>query len=277
METGTASRPLPFTAVDSSVPPPPKVGLGTILLRLGFGIVSALILAWAWQGAEIKVDELVSGAGNMSQYATAFLKPDFLDWRLFMQETVVTIQIAIWGTLLALIGGIPCGLLMSSNISPRWIRVPLRRLMDTCRSVNEIVYAMLFITAVGLGPFAGVLALFIHNLGVIAKLFSEAVEAIEPGPIEGIRATGAHSLAEVVYGVIPQVIPLWLSTALYRFESNVRSAAVVGVVGAGGVGMLLWDAIRSFDYSRTSAILLIIIVVVMGLDMISGRIRKSFI
>jgi len=136
---------------------------------------------------------------------------------------------------------------------------------------------MLFVVAVGLGPFAGVLALFVHTTGVLAKLFAEAVEAIEEGPVEGVRATGASSLQEVIFGVIPQVLPLWISYSLYRFESNVRSATVVGMVGAGGIGVLLWENIRGFMFKETCAIMIIIIVSVTLLDMLSQKLRKQFI
>jgi len=131
--------------------------------------------------------------------------------------------------------------------------------------------------AVGLGPFAGVLALAVHTTGTLAKLFSEAVEAIDPRPVEGIRATGAHRLVEIVYGVIPQVMPLWLSFALYRFESNVRSASVVGMVGAGGIGVVLFEVIRGFQYAQTCAVLLILVVTVSIIDLISARLRSRFI
>jgi phosphonate transport system permease protein len=140
-----------------------------------------------------------------------------------------------------------------------------------------MVFAMLFVVAVGLGPFAGVLALFIGTTGVLAKLFAEAVEAIDPGPVEGVRATGASALQEVIYGVIPQVLPLWISYSLYRFESNVRSATVVGMVGAGGIGVILWEAIRGFQFAQTCALLIVIILVVSLLDIISQRLRKQFI
>jgi len=167
--------------------------------------------------------------------------------------------------------------LASSNLVPWWVRQPLRRGMDALRSINEMVFAMLFISAVGLGPFAGVLAVALHNLGVLTKLFSEAVEAIEAGPVEGVRAIGAHPLEEIAYGVIPQVLPHWISCALYRFESNIRSATVVGIVGAGGIGTLLWDAIRGFDYGRTAAILIVVIGCVTVLDLASARLRRSVI
>lgn len=153
----------------------------------------------------------------------------------------------------------------------------MRRLMDACRAINEMVFAMLFIVAVGLGPFAGVLALWVHTTGVLAKLFSEAVEAIDPRPVEGVRATGANALEEIVYGVIPQVLPLWISYSLYRFESNVRSASVVGIVGAGGIGTVLWEITRSFRYAETCAVMIIIVGFVVVIDMASARIRRALI
>jgi phosphonate transport system permease protein len=130
---------------------------------------------------------------------------------------------------------------------------------------------------VGLGPFAGVLALAVHTTGTLAKLFSEAVEAIDPRPVEGIRATGAHKLVEIVYGVLPQVMPLWLSFTLYRFESNVRSASVVGMVGAGGIGVVLFEVIRGFQYAQTCAVLLILVVSVSLIDLVSARLRQRYI
>ena len=117
------------------------------------------------------------------------------------------------------------------------------------------------------------LALFIHTTGVLSKLLSEAVEAIEPGPVEGIRATGANKLEEILYGVLPQLI----SYSLYRFESNVRSATVVGMVGAGGIGVTLWEAIRGFQFQQTCALMVLIIVTVSLLDFLSQRLRKHFI
>jgi phosphonate transport system permease protein len=140
-----------------------------------------------------------------------------------------------------------------------------------------MVFAMLFVVAVGLGPFAGVLALFVHTTGILSKLFSEAVEAIDPQPVEGIRATGAYALEEIVFGVLPQVMPLWISYALYRFESNVRSATVVGMVGAGGIGVILWEVIRGFQYAQTCTVILMIVVTVTLIDLISSRLRKTFI
>jgi phosphonate transport system permease protein len=190
---------------------------------------------------------------------------------------LVTVHIAVWGTLFAVMAAIPMGLLCASNLSPAWIHQPARRAMDACRAINEMVFAMLFIVAVGLGPFAGVLALAVHTTGTLAKLFSEAVEAIDPRPVEGIRSTGAHVMVEIVYGVIPQVVPLWISFALYRFESNVRSASVVGMVGAGGIGVVLFEVIRGFQYAQTCAVLIILVVTVSLIDLGSAWARRKFI
>lgn len=216
-------------------------------------------------------------ADNMRAFLADFFPPDFRHWRLYMSEMLVTVQIAVWGTALAIVCSIPLGILSSENLVPWWVCQPVRRLMNAFRSINEMVFAMLFVVAVGLGPFAGVLALFVGTTGVLAKLFAEAVEAIDPGQVEGVRATGSSSLQEVIYGVIPQVLPLWISYALYRFESNVRSATVVGMVGAGGIGVTLWEAIRGFQMAQTCAILIIIIVAVSCIDIVSQRLRKHFI
>lgn len=256
-------------------PVPRREGNGLWTL-FGWGLLLAL-LAGSWRGADMRPLDLWRDAGNMLQYASGFFPPDFREWRHYLDELIITLQIAVWGTALAIVSSIPLALLAASNLSPWWVRHPVRRFLDACRAINEMVFALLFVVAVGLGPFAGVLALWIHTTGTLAKLFSEAVEAIDPQPVEGIRATGAHPLAEVLYGVIPQVLPLWISYALYRFEANVRSASVVGMVGAGGIGMVLWDVIRGFQYAQTAAVLLMLVVSVAGIDLASAQLRKRLI
>jgi phosphonate transport system permease protein len=218
--------------------------------------------------------DLIKDSGNMSKYAADFFPPNFKDWKMYVGEMLITVQIAIWGTLLAIVAAVPLGLLSASNVVSPWVYQPVRRLMDALRAINEMVFAMLFIVAVGLGPFAGVLALFVHTTGTLAKLFSEAVEAVDPRPIEGIRATGAHPMAEIIYGILPQVMPLWVSYSLYRFESNVRSASVVGMVGAGGIGVILYEVIRGFQYPQTCAVLIILIATVTIIDLMSSYLRK---
>jgi phosphonate transport system permease protein len=182
----------------------------SLLGMMAWGVLLAL-LALSWKGADMRPLDLLRDSGNMAEYAASFFPPNFSEWRNYLHEMVITVQIALWGTALAVVCAIPLALLSSANIAPVWVRQPVRRLMDAARAINEMVFAMLFIVAVGLGPFAGVLALWIHTTGILAKLFSEAVESIDPQPVEGIRATGANALEEILYGVIPQVLPLWIS------------------------------------------------------------------
>jgi len=243
-----------------------------------FGLIVVALLAWSWGPTEMhKSVNLITDWRNMAEFLSGFLKPNFHDWDIYGQAMVETVQIALWGTALAVVLGVPFAILGSSNVAPQWIVQPTRRLMDAFRAINEIVFALLFVVAVGLGPLAGVLALAVHNTGIIAKLFSEAVEAIDPRPVEGIRATGASRLQEVIFGIIPQVMPLWSSFTLYRFETNVRSATVLGLVGAGGIGQPLYENIRGFAYAETAAIIIIIVLTVMLIDMLSAQMRRLLV
>ena len=214
---------------------------------------------------------------RIAKYIPQYFPPDFTNWKIYLVDTLITIAMGIWGTLLAAIAAIPLSIMASNNVFPAWVVQPTRRILDAMRAINEIVFALIFIVAVGLGPFAGVLALFLHTAGTLGKLFSEAVEAIEPGPVEGIRATGASKLQEVIYGIIPQVVPLWTSFTLYRFESNVRSASVLGIVGAGGIGVSLYQSFGSFEYQKVCAILIILVFATSLIDLVSARIRNLLV
>lgn len=263
--------------------------------RLANAVIAAgviIILVWSFDAADMDRSYLlVENFGDMQEFLAGFFPNDiasaasrsayWTDLRTGIAEAVpqmiVTVQIAIWGTFIAVIAAIPFGLLSARNVAPGWVVQPVRRLMDVFRSINELIIALIFIAAVGLGPLAGVMALAIHTTGVLAKLFSEAVEAIDHGPVEGVRATGAMPLHEVIWGVIPQVAPLWTSFGLYRFESNARSATVLGLIGAGGIGQILFEAVRAFDYQRTAAIVIVIILAVSAIDMMSQLLRKRLL
>ena len=263
-------------AAPEAISLPPRDTKRSVMSLIGWA-VAFLVLAGSWRGADMRPMDLIRDADNMASFAAGFFPPNFLEWRMYLSEMLVTVEIAVWGTALAVVCAVPFGLLSADNVAPWWIYQPVRRLMDSCRAINEMVFAMLFVVAVGLGPFAGVLALWVHTTGILAKLFSEAVEAIDPRPVEGIRATGGTVVHEAIFGIIPQVLPLWISFSLYRFESNVRSATVLGIVGAGGIGMVLWEYIRGFYYGETAAVVIIVIVSVSLLDLGSQRLRKLFV
>lgn len=273
-----SDTPTPAVASASGIPRPPSKSLSAWLLDLLLwgGIAFVLVISFG------KVDManlplLVTQSENIRTYGVDLLRPDFTDWRRLVGLMWLTVQIALWGTFLAVILAVPLGLAAARNIAPNWVVWPIRRVMDLLRSVPDLVIATLFIVAVGLGPLAGVLAITLNTAGVLAKLFSEAVESIDKGPVEGVRATGASPLHEIVWGVIPQVAPLWTSFALYRFESNSRSATVLGLIGAGGIGQLLFESIQAFDYRLVSAIAIVIVVTVTLIDMLSQAMRKRLL
>ncbi len=271
-------RRAPVPGDPTVIPAPPKKSVAAwsldVLLWGGF----AIILIAAVGAVDLpKIGNLFSAPEKMQRYGAAFLNPDFSQWRLLVGQMWLTVQIALWGTFLAVFIAIPLSLMASRNLSPAWLVWPVRRVMDLLRSVPDLVVATLFIVAVGLGPLAGVLAIALNTAGVLAKLFSEAVESIDKGPIEGVKATGAGGLHEIAWGVIPQVAPLWTSFALYRFESNSRAATVLGLIGAGGIGQTLFESLQAFEYSKVSTIAIIIVVAVTLIDMLSQAMRKRLL
>lgn len=202
-----------------------------------------------------------------------------------------TIEMAVVALILSVFLAFPLSLLASRNIlkillpgRARGVRLVRRSIYLTAmllanvfRSINEIVWALLFISAIGLGPMAGILALSVHTGGVLAKLLAEGNEAIDPGPVEAIIATGASFPKIILYAVLPQTMPHFVSMVLYRFESDVRSASILGFVGAGGIGFFLFDKIRAFENGDVSTIIIIIVITVWCIDKISAGIRKKYI
>jgi phosphonate transport system permease protein len=259
------------------VPPPRRPVRERLVDLLVWGGVAVVLIASAGPVDIGRLGLLFTRSQNMREFGADLLRPDFGLWRLYAAQMWPTVQIALWGTFLAILLAIPFGLACARNLSPLWLQQPMRLLMNLLRSAPDLVIGTLFLVAVGLGPLPGVLALALNTGGVLAKLFSEAVEAIDPRPVEGVRATGAAPLQEVAWGVIPQVAPLWTSYALYRFESNARSATVLGLIGAGGIGQTLFDALNSFHYREVSAIAVVIVVAVSLIDLLSQAIRRRLI
>ena len=257
--------------------PPTKSLLAWAMDLLIWGGVAA-VLIYSFEAVNLQgVGKLFSNSENVQNFGKELLRPDFTDWRLFVDKMWETVQIALWGTFLAVFLAVPMGLAAARNIAPVWVVQPVRWIMNALRSIPDLVIGLLFVVAVGLGPLAGVLAIALNTAGVLAKLFSEAVESIDKGPVEGVRATGASKLHEIVWGVIPQVAPLWTSFALYRFESNSRSATVLGLIGAGGIGQVLFDRMNAFEFRDVSAVVIIVVVAVTLIDLLSQIMRKRLL
>ncbi|MDI1281051.1 phosphonate ABC transporter, permease protein PhnE [Brevundimonas sp.] len=260
------------------IPRPPAKSLSAWLLDLLLWGGIAVVLMISFDKVDmVNLPKLITNQESIRTYGRELLRPDFTNWRHLVGLMWLTVQIALWGTFIAVFIAVPLGLAAARNIAPAWVVWPVRRVMDLLRSIPDLVIATLFIVAVGLGPLAGVLALALNTGGVLAKLFSEAVESIDKGPVEGVRATGATPLLEIVWGVIPQVAPLWTSFALYRFESNSRAATVLGLIGAGGIGQLLFEDIQGFNYNEVSAIAIVIVVAVTLIDTLSQIMRKRLL
>ncbi|WP_196259321.1 phosphonate ABC transporter, permease protein PhnE [Pelagibacterium limicola] len=196
----------------------------------------------------------------------------------FAYAILETVGMAFLGTLIAAIVALPLGFLGAKNVIPNWFfHFGLRRFFDGFRAVDSLIWALIFVAAVGMGPFAGVLAIVFSDIPVFAKLFSESIENIDNKPVEGVRASGARELHTLRLGVFPQVVPVMLSHVLYFFESNVRSATILGIVGAGGIGLALSDRIRINNWDEAAFIIIMILVTVAVIDNISKRIRMKII
>jgi len=202
----------------------------------------------------------------------------FWGWPRWLRLLGETLLMAYAGTMLGAAGAFLLSFLAAANVAPaRWLRIVVRRFCELCRTVPELVFALIFVIAFGLGPMAGVLAVAIHTLGALGKLFAEVVENIDMKPVEGITAGGASWTVAMRFGALPQTLSNFVSYTLLRFEINVRSSAVMGFVGAGGIGQDLIEAIRKFYYSDVSAILVLVVLTVAVIDTLTSRLRHRLI
>ena len=239
--------------------------------------VAVAVLAWvAWDTSADPV-RLARGIPWMLDFFRRMLPPDLHVLPAALSGAVTTVEIALLGTAVAAVAALPLGFLSARNIAPPHVFYPARAVLNFFRSVDTLVYALVFVAAVGLGPFPGVLAVVAYTTTSLAKLYSEAIEGIDRGPVDAITATGATRLQVLRFGVLPQVLPLFLSYVLYRLETNIRAATVLGFVGAGGIGFYLQTYLRLIDYPAASTVLLVTVVMVMVVDAVSSRLRDRLV
>jgi phosphonate transport system permease protein len=231
---------------------------------------------WRFDATPMRV---INGMERFGKIAGALFPPTpgdaFWDLGKAMLESI---GMAFLGTLIAAVIALPLGFLGARNVLPiRLIRFPMRRSFDFLRGVDALVWALVYVRAVGLGPLAGVLAIATTDVGIFAKLFAEAIENVERRQVEGVRAAGGNAVQTVRFGILPQVLPIMLSNVLYMFESNTRSATILGIIGAGGIGFALSDRIRAHRWDEVGFIILMIIVVVALIDFLSHLLRTKVI
>ena len=254
-------------------------------LRHGRAVVWLLLALFLWVygivAMDVSPERLFIGVGELVHIARLMLPPDpgsYAAVLVFFQALAETLAIALLGTLGAATIAFPLGFLAARNTTvSHVVRILARRSFDTLRGVDILIWALVWINVVGLGPFAGVLALISSDVGSFGKLFSEAIEAADHKAVEGVLSTGGSQAAALRFGIVPQLLPVWLSQVLYFFESNTRSASIIGIVGAGGVGLVLSEQIRTLEFGQMSFMIGLIWVTVSLIDLLCSRLRFAII
>ncbi|KOX22248.1 phosphonate ABC transporter, permease protein PhnE [Nocardiopsis sp. NRRL B-16309] len=246
---------------------PPGAG-GTLTV-----VVVAAAIAWSAAGSGFSPAALLDGVPAMADFLSRLWPPDFGKAATIAALLVETLQMALLGTLFGALLSLALSFAAAENIAPRPVYLAARFVLNVLRSIPELIFALLFVSAVGLGPFAGILALILGSVGTIAKVYAEAIEAVDPGPVNALRAAGASSGQVITFAMLPQAAPLLTSYTLLLFEGNVRGATILGLVGAGGIGLELTTALRLYDFGHLCAIVIGIIALVTAIDRLSALIR----
>ncbi|HEY0236880.1 MAG TPA: phosphonate ABC transporter, permease protein PhnE [Afipia sp.] len=238
----------------------------------------ALFIFGCWY-LEFSLTRLITGLHQLGWFVMLMIPPDpGTSFPTYLHAMGETLSIAFLGTLLAAVLALPVSLMAARNVIPSiFLRFPVRRFLDSIRGVDTLIWALVWINVVGLGPFAGVLAIATSDFGAFGKLFSEAIEGADRRQVEGIRAAGGSKLHEIRFGLLPQVLPVIAGQVLYFIESNTRSATIIGIVGAGGIGLQLAEQIRALEWQKVSTLILMILIAVAAIDFISNRLRFAII
>jgi len=241
---------------------------------LAGAVLAAAILALAVTGF-FDGQRFAEGLPAFAQLFHEMVPPDFTRWRSWLKPLSDTLAMSVAGTALAVLLSLPLALLAAPNISPHpLLLLATRTLLSFLRSVPEIILGIIFVAAVGFGALPGVLALALHSVGMVGKFYAEAIEHVDPRPLEAARAAGAGPLQVITHAVLPQVLPQLADITIYRWEYHFRASAVLGIVGAGGIGFELIAALRLLDYAQVSAILLAILACVVVVDGIGAQLRR---
>lgn len=254
----------------------------TKLIRLSAWSTFVLITGWCLWSFGVTPGRLLEGLTRFGNVLSFMFPPHiwttWVEWQEIFKGLGETVAMAFMGTLLGAIVAFPLAFLGAKNIMPfSWLRLSARRGFDALRAVEQIILALIFIRAFGLGPLAGILAIAVSEIGTFSKLFSEALENTSSKPVDGIKASGGGNLQTIRFAILPQALPVILSIILYNFESNTRSGTILGIVGAGGIGFLLADRISAYRWPEAWTIIFLIIATVYLIDAISGYLRKRVI
>lgn len=240
------------------------------------GAVVAVCAAALYIAGFFDLERFIESGPALAQLGSEMVPPDFTRWPKWMRPLLDTLAMSIAGTALAVLLSLPLALLAAPNTTPHWAVYRLTRtLLAALRSVPEIILGILFVAAVGFGALPGVLALALHSVGMVGKFYAEAIEHVDPKPLEAASAAGAGRFQVITHAVLPQVLPQLADITVYRWEYHFRASAVLGIVGAGGIGFELMAALRLIKYDEVSAILLTILACVIVVDSIGGYLRRK--
>jgi phosphonate transport system permease protein len=245
-------------------------------------VVVIAIVAYTYRKTEFDAGALIAHADNMGRVLSGFSHPDRKQLPIILKLTLETLYIAILGTTIGAAIAVPLSFLGARNLMRRnpigtAAYFAVRFLMAVIRSIPTLFWGIMWVIVVGIGPFPGVLAVATFSVGLISKLFSEAIEATDWGPVEALTATGANPIQVVVHGVIPQVMPYMIANILYSFEVNVHSSTILGYIGAGGLGLLLQEYIGLFEYPQLAMLLIVVVIMTSTIDYSSAAIRRRII
>lgn len=241
-----------------------------------FLAVSALLF-WSFQGSEFSPGQFWRGIPQLFHFFGRMTPPDWSVWDVLLTSAVETLQTTIAGTFLGALFAYPLGVLAASNWTPVWVHLPIKAFMAFVRSIPLLLLALLFVSAVGLGPFPGVLALAVHSVGVLGRFVAEEIEATDQKPLLALQGTGASSLQIIQHGLIPQVLPQMVAHLAIRFEMNLRDSTILGLVGAGGLGFYVFLYVKQFQWQKSGVLVLAIIALVFAGEFAAWQVRKRLI
>lgn len=253
---------------------PPHIANPRTRWALYFG--ASLYLVWALSSVEVDVGRLVEGMTRARTFFAAALTPDFLTrWSDIRAGILESLTMTVVATVAGIALSVPLGLGAARNLASRPVYLVCRAILAGTRAFHEIILAIMLVAMFGFGPFAGVVTLVVSTIGFLGKLIAEDIEAIQWNAVEAVESAGASWLQRVVYAVLPQIMPRFIGLSLYRLDINFRESAVIGIVGAGGIGATLTTAFDRYEFEAVSAILILIITTVFIAEYIAGAIRRK--
>lgn len=243
-------------------------------LRYGLIVLVIAYVVWSLSSLPFDWDRISDGMSRAGRIFSGAIPPSFARSELLIDGFLESLKIALIATAGGVLLSIPIALMAARNLAPRPIYIIGRGIVIVARSFHPVIVAIIFVKAVGFGPLAGILTLVVYSIGFVAKMLAERIEEIDHGQVEAMRSAGAGYLLTLIYGVVPQVMPRAIGLSIYQLDSNLRASAVVGIVGAGGIGSTLANAFGRYDYDFALAIIMVIIGAILISEAVSGYIRK---